>query len=432
MIGFKQRELSIESQSWRAMVKSIADMNRVAAVEEATERPSEIRLFKAALELAKKVIPESDLFDISLLDESGQHRILVATNWEGAKPAPAIENNRFTLTGLAVQVVQTGKVLKWVEDDGLDIPAFQGVKSMILAPIKSGKTVFGILAVRALVPKEFSHQASMVLELLGEQLGLYHSLFQTVAKLLKTELELKETVRVQSQTFEDFQHQLRSPLVLAHRRSRGLAQFDAIAREKPLRKQVIAIRGLTRKAVRVSNNIGVFANLTSGSPIKVHASLLVPDELLRMLRDAASDTEATAVNQNLTFHVRRGGAYVLNEIRVSTDQNLLEQAILNILDNAAKYSYAGTTIEIYCGVTSSRRFHISVINRGFKLTAQEARQAGSRGWRSDNARYSTGEGSGIGLWIVDNIMKAHRGEMIVIPSNAAGLVEVKLVFPTDE
>jgi signal transduction histidine kinase len=45
---------------------------------------------------------------------------------------------------------------------------------------------------------------------------------------------------------------------------------------------------------------------------------------------------------------------------------------------------------------------------------------------------TTGEGSGIGLWIVDHIMKAHEGELIVVPTTSDGITEVKLVFPSIE
>jgi len=45
------------------------------------------------------------------------------------------------------------------------------------------------------------------------------------------------------------------------------------------------------------------------------------------------------------------------------------------------------------------------------------------------AAATTGEGSGIGLWIVENIMEAHNGELIVVPTTSNGVTEIKLVFP---
>jgi signal transduction histidine kinase len=123
---------------------------------------------------------------------------------------------------------------------------------------------------------------------------------------------------------------------------------------------------------------------------------------------------------------------VLASARVRFDRHLLEQAILNLLDNAAKYSFSDTVIGIYGGLTGPDRFHISIVNKGFRLSASDAAKAVKRGWRSEDARHSTGEGSGIGLWIVDNIMKAHGGELVVVPSDLDGYTEVKLIFPMEK
>jgi nitrogen-specific signal transduction histidine kinase len=40
-----------------------------------------------------------------------------------------------------------------------------------------------------------------------------------------------------------------------------------------------------------------------------------------------------------------------------------------------------------------------------------------------------GEGNGIGLWVVDNIMKAHRGELEIFPTTADKFTQVRLLFP---
>lgn len=55
-----------------------------------------------------------------------------------------------------------------------------------------------------------------------------------------------------------------------------------------------------------------------------------------------------------------------------------------------------------------------------------------RRWRSQDAVLTTGEGSGIGLWLVDHIMKAHRGHLVIIPTRPDNVTEVKLVFPLSE
>jgi signal transduction histidine kinase len=114
---------------------------------------------------------------------------------------------------------------------------------------------------------------------------------------------------------------------------------------------------------------------------------------------------------------------------VKADQDLLRQALDCLLDNAVKYSWPNTTTRIYGGLTGTNRFHISVVSKGILLRPKEASICTERGWRSDEAASVTGEGTGIGLWIVDHIMRAHCGELGVVPTSEKDMTEFKLIFP---
>ena len=119
---------------------------------------------------------------------------------------------------------------------------------------------------------------------------------------------------------------------------------------------------------------------------------------------------------------------VLERHDVRVDYDLLEQAVSNVLDNAFKYSFPKTTVRISVGM-AEKRFHITVVNEGLKLRANETDACKKRGWRSEDAEAVTGEGSGLGLWIVEHIMKAHNGELRILPTTSSNLTEVKLLFP---
>jgi len=45
------------------------------------------------------------------------------------------------------------------------------------------------------------------------------------------------------------------------------------------------------------------------------------------------------------------------------------------------------------------------------------------------ARLVAGEGSGIGLWIADEIMKAHGGILDIIPTTPERITRIRLMFP---
>jgi signal transduction histidine kinase len=153
---------------------------------------------------------------------------------------------------------------------------------------------------------------------------------------------------------------------------------------------------------------------------------------IRYLIEAARDNELMIDHdRHIIIKVNRESLNVLESHVVKVDHDLLEQALSNILDNAGKYSYGSTVIEIFGGLTTrTRRFHISVANVGLPIKADHVQECVKRGWRSEMAKRVTGEGSGIGLWIVNNIMEVHKGELHIIPTTAAHRTEIKLIFPT--
>jgi signal transduction histidine kinase len=114
---------------------------------------------------------------------------------------------------------------------------------------------------------------------------------------------------------------------------------------------------------------------------------------------------------------------------VETDWPLLEQCINNIMDNAAKYSFGDTVVRVWGGVQSKgSELVIAVANEGLEVKPDDVQKLKQRGYRGQDAVSATGEGSGIGLWIVDEIMQAHGGRL-AITATQNGTTEVRLVFP---
>jgi signal transduction histidine kinase len=114
---------------------------------------------------------------------------------------------------------------------------------------------------------------------------------------------------------------------------------------------------------------------------------------------------------------------------VFLDKELINQALNNILDNASKYSYRGTRVLIRLGMSKTGSY-LGITNQGIPIRPTEVTKVFERGWRSEDAMLVVGEGTGIGLWIVDNIMKAHGGSVRVISNTARGVTEFRLYLPS--
>lgn len=450
-IWLGRREMQEENQSWRIFVERVGELNSFVQNELKKEEPDEQYIFDKALSVTHDVIKGTEIMDVRLLDEATNELYFVATHgkaWdEGSKDEiEQRKRRRFPIAlkppmSAGAHVLQTGDFysIPDVRQDTYYSATFPGTKRMLLAPIKVKNETIGVIDIRSTGSYNFPRNARNIAVILGQQLGFYYYLATTTARLRtiidqlhQAEIELKELVRTQTQTFQDLEHQLKSPIIQAHARIQALLRdAEREGLDEKLMASLFAIRGLCGKAKRVAKSTGLFANLSRKNPIQPILSRLRYDPLVRLLIEAAKDYQLMLhPDRSVDFYVDAKSFEPLNKHTVMMDYDLLEQAINDLMGNAYKYSFNGTEVRIYGGFTRTERFHISVVNKGLTLRAQDIQRCLLRGWRSERAALTTGEGSGIGLWIVDNIMKAHGGEVLILPTNTDGFTEFKLVFPT--
>lgn len=106
------------------------------------------------------------------------------------------------------------------------------------------------------------------------------------------------------------------------------------------------------------------------------------------------------------------------------DRDMLQQAVANLLDNALKFSPAGSTIRLSARVVESR-LEISVSDQGPGIPAEDRARATERFFRGESARNTPG--SGLGLALVQAVAVLHGG-MLRLEDNAPGLRAV-IVLP---
>ena len=103
--------------------------------------------------------------------------------------------------------------------------------------------------------------------------------------------------------------------------------------------------------------------------------------------------------------------------RVLADPVLVEQAFAHLLENAAKYSAAGSVINIAARL-EHQNVVISVTDRGSGLTTTEKALVGRRAFRGEQHRNFV-PGSGLGLWIAHCLVAANGG-LLEAASNGSG------------
>lgn len=227
---------------------------------------------------------------------------------------------------------------------------------------------------------------------------------------------------------EDLHHQLRSPAVQAYHRAQvALEALEGVPNSDTARIEVARVVALLAKVRGTMFKSQLFAKLSQGQTVDLHPTPIGESELVRTISDILTDVRhLLSANANIQFTCD----IQLHNQALVADKTLLEQVMSNLLENAVKYSYPNTSVEVSTDVPKPGQLAVVVENTGLPITDTDTTEIFERGWRGDQAKLVTGEGSGIGLWINKNIMTAHGGDITVEPTSPSGRTRFVLTFPS--
>jgi len=137
-------------------------------------------------------------------------------------------------------------------------------------------------------------------------------------------------------------------------------------------------------------------------------------ELCAFLRGIHAKIEPSYNDKKITLNFICDG-----EVYIEADPIRFEQIILNLLDNARKYSEAGstTTIEVF---EKSGKTHLLVKDEGKGIPNEDIPWIFERFYRVDKSRSKALGGSGLGLAIVKELIEAHGGKITCASQLHAG------------
>ena len=113
---------------------------------------------------------------------------------------------------------------------------------------------------------------------------------------------------------------------------------------------------------------------------------------------------------------------------IRADRDKMAQILVNILDNAVKFTPSGGKISISAVRDDSGFVVVKVTDTGMGIQKSEIPRLGERFYRADKTRSRELGGTGLGLSIVKHLMKAHNGS-IDIESQVGKGTTVSLAFP---
>ncbi len=218
----------------------------------------------------------------------------------------------------------------------------------------------------------------------------------------------------QAQLISDAGHELRTPLTSLR------TNFEVLmrVRDLPADDRAELVSDVEAQLEELTNLIGDLVDLArheekQADPIEVRLDSIVSGAVERARRRAPG----------LTFDVH------LTAGMVKASPALLERAVLNVLDNAAKWSPPGGTVEVW--LQRGARWALDIHDHGPGIALADLPHVFDRFYRAETARSLPG--SGLGLAIVQQVVHNHGGTVAVSVATEGGtLVHIELPIVTEE
>ena len=214
----------------------------------------------------------------------------------------------------------------------------------------------------------------------------------------------------------DASHELRTPLTAI----RGFAELHrqgAVAGEEDTKQLLSRIEGESIRMGSLVEDLLLLARLDQAREME-----RLPVDIAKVTRDAVASAQVAGPSHPITLSGDVDELYTLG------DQHRIHQVVANLLANARTHTPEGTAIAVSIA-QSEDGLRIAVGDNGPGLSEEDQKRIFERFYRADSSRVrNDGEGSGLGLSIVDAVMKAHGGSVSVASEFGKGAT-FTLFFP---
>jgi len=325
-----------------------------------------------------------------------------------ASVPPSTENNsQDTLLARAI-----------IESDTSDSAAatIAGAEEGVWAPLRSTMQTIGALRLRrSETAGPLSSDEEQLLNALAHQLAGVLERDRLSLKVQSVQIEA-ETERLRSGLLSSVTHDLRTPLAIITGAISSLIQSDQQLSADDRRDLCQTVLDYSNRMARLVDNLLNMTRIESGFMI-VNKQLHVLEEVI----GSALRLLAPVMGQRRVV-VRLPDEFPLLPI----DDVLFQQVLINLLENAQKYSPADSPIEIDAHVAGAAAV-IEVSDRGPGLPEGQEQRVFEKFFRG----HATGErqhGTGLGLAICRAIITAHRGTISAENRSGGGAI-IRITLP---
>lgn len=235
-----------------------------------------------------------------------------------------------------------------------------------------------------------------------------------VFRNLKKEVDLAQN---KADFVSNVSHEIRTPLALISMFAETL-EMNRVPSEEKKQQYYRIISKETQRLTSIVNKILNFSQ-TEAQKKTLHI------ERLNM------QTELEGILETYDFHLsNKGFTYTLSasgELWVDADRESFVESVINLIDNAVKYSDDNKQIEITTGRFDDFGF-VAVKDYGVGISEQHQKHIFDKFYRVPKGNLARSRGTGLGLSLVKQLMEAQKGKITVTSEPGRGSV-FKLYFP---
>ncbi len=226
--------------------------------------------------------------------------------------------------------------------------------------------------------------------------------------------DLKKAENMRRDFVANVSHELRTPVTII----KGYAEtlLDGALKSDPVRalRFVEIISNHSDRLANLINDILTLSSLESNeaqlelNPIDVSGTIA---KACMLLQEAAVQKNISITNESIGSSLPR----------IKADQGRLEQVVVNLLENAIKYTPDGGSVRLFTE-EAGEYVRVSVADTGIGIPYKDLPRIFERFYRVDEARTREQGGTGLGLAIVKHIVQLHGGNVSVTSQPGQGSI----------
>ncbi|MBR5304708.1 MAG: HAMP domain-containing histidine kinase [Candidatus Gastranaerophilales bacterium] len=216
-------------------------------------------------------------------------------------------------------------------------------------------------------------------------------------------------------------HEIRTPLTSIKGFSQTMLNSWEVLDDEKKKEFLEIILNQSKRLINLVENVLNVARIDSNSS----SLILTKVEINKLIQNCANMLKISNPEYKFNFELTK------NELNCLIDSDKTQQILINILDNAIKYSINSKKIEIK--TSNKLDFNvISIKNYGNYIEDDYLNKIFEKFYRIDSYIKSQAQGSGLGLYIAKSLVEKMQGKIEVISSKKEKFVEFLIYLPIYE